>query len=72
MTQQQEIICALALILWTVCMGNLHLEGKIARQERKYMDRMDVAIERIDAEVSRAQRLHEAYTKKTKVVFGYG
>lgn len=51
--------------------GNWHLEGKIARQERKYQDRIDAEIERAGADEERIARLHEAYAAKTREVFSF-
>ncbi len=37
MTRSQEIICTMALMLWTVQCGNWHLEGRVAKQEFFYV-----------------------------------
>lgn len=72
MRQSRELICALALTLWAVHCGNMALEIKIAKDETRYRDYMDCAIERMEATNKWLENLRNSYAMRDKKVFGYG
>ena len=64
----RDVTYALALTLWIVFLGNVHLAAKINIAEAKYDD--GIALE-ISSTSGVVEALHERYRIKTRECFGF-